>query len=111
MSIISAAYAASPSAPTATQGGMSSLIMLVVFFAVFYFLLWRPQAKRAKEQKNLLANLSKGDEVVTAGGLVGRITKVNENFVVLAVADNVELTVQKGAITSTLPKGTLKSAD
>src|SRR3990167_7564993 len=108
MSIISTAYAASSA--SGAQGQMSSLIMLAVFFAVFYFLLWRPQSKRAKEQRTLLSGLAKGDEVVTTGGLVGRISKVNENFIILSVADNIELTVQKAAVAATLPKGTLKSS-
>ncbi|MBI5448039.1 MAG: preprotein translocase subunit YajC [Gammaproteobacteria bacterium] len=111
MDIISAAYAAAPANSAATQSSMSSLVMLAVFFVVFYFLLWRPQSKRAKEQKNLLANLAKGDEVIAAGGIVGRISKINDSFVTLNVADNVELTVQKASVVSTLPKGTIKSAD
>lgn len=112
LDIISAAYAAAPAAPGATpMGNMSSIIMLVIFFAVFYFLLWRPQAKRAKEQRTLLAGLTQGDEVVTAGGLLGRIKKVNENFIILTVAEGVDLTIQKGSVSSSLPKGTLKSAD
>lgn len=113
LSIISAAYAAPTTAatPNAQAGGMSSVIMLAVFFAVFYFLLWRPQAKRAKEQRALLAGLTKGDEVVTSGGLVGRIAKVNDSFIQLTVAEGIELTIQRTAIAATLPKGTLKSAE
>lgn len=84
-------------------------IMLAIFAAVFYFLIWRPQSKRNKEHKSLIANLGKGDEVSTSGGLVGKITKVEENFVVMEVAENIELTVQKGAVLNVLPKGTLKS--
>ena len=109
MGIISTAYAAST--PSSAQNGASSLIMLAVFFAVFYFLLWRPQAKRAKEQRALLAGLARGDEVVTTGGLVGRIMEVKESFVSLAVAEGVTLTIQKGAVASVLPKGTMKLTD
>ena len=76
---------------------------------IFYFLIWRPQAKRAKEQKNLLGSLQKGDEVVTTGGIAGKITKVSDAFVVLEVSDTVEMKFQKGAIAATLPKGTLKA--
>ncbi|MCY1466511.1 Sec translocon accessory complex subunit YajC [compost metagenome] len=72
-------------------------------------MIWRPQAKRAKEQKNLLSSLQKGDEVVTSGGIAGKITKVADDFVVVEVSDNVELKFQKGAIAATLPKGTLKA--
>jgi preprotein translocase subunit YajC len=84
-------------------------IMLAIFAAVFYFLIWRPQSKRNKEHKSLIENLGKGDEVSTSGGLVGKITKVEENFVVMEVANNVELTVQKQAVLNVLPKGTLSS--
>lgn len=72
-------------------------------------MIWRPQAKRAKEQKNLLGNLQKGDEVVTNGGIAGKINKVTDDFVVIEVSDTVELKIQKGAIAATLPKGTLKA--
>lgn len=72
-------------------------------------MIWRPQAKRAKEQKNLLSSLQKGDEVVTTGGIAGKITKVSDAFVVLEVSDTVEMKFQKGAIAATLPKGTLKA--
>jgi protein translocase subunit yajC len=72
-------------------------------------MIWRPQSKRAKEQKNLLSNLQKGDEVVTNGGIAGKIVKVSDDFVVLEVSDTVELKFQKGAIAATLPKGTLKA--
>lgn len=79
------------------------------FLVIFYLMIWRPQAKRAKEQKNLLSNLQKGDEVVTNGGIAGKIVKVADDFVVLEVSDTVELKFQKGAIAATLPKGTLKA--
>lgn len=105
--LISTAHAA----PAAQQGPsmMANLLMIAVFIAIFYFLIWRPQAKRAKEQKNLLGNLQKGDEVVTNGGIAGKIVKVSDDFVVLEVSDTVELKFQKGAIAATLPKGTLKA--
>lgn len=82
---------------------------LVLLAVVFYFLLWRPQNKRSKEQKSLLSSLEKGTEVLTNGGMVGKIIKVDENFVVLQVADNIELKFQKAAIAASLPKGTMKS--
>jgi len=90
-------------------GSFEPFIMLAIFAAVFYFLIWRPQSKRNKEHKGLLENLSKGDEVSTSGGLVGKITKVEEGFVVMEVSNNIELMVQKQAVLNVLPKGTLKS--
>ncbi|MFK3771054.1 preprotein translocase subunit YajC [compost metagenome] len=107
--LIPAAYA-DAAAPAAGPAGTGfEWIFLVGFLVIFYLMIWRPQAKRAKEQKNLLGNLQKGDEVVTNGGIAGKIVKVSDDFVVLEVSDNVELKFQKGAIAATLPKGTLKA--
>ena len=108
MSFISTAYAATPGAQPA-QNGIGSILMLVAFFAIFYFLLWRPQAKRAKDQRALLSSLAKGDEVVTAGGLMGRISQIKDDVILLNLTDTVEVSVQKSAVTAVLPKGTLKS--
>lgn len=96
-------------APAAAGGGIEQLIFLGGFVLIFYFLLWRPQSKRAKEHKALLGGLEKGSEVVTSGGIVGKITKVTDEFTVIKVADNVEFPVQKQAIAAALPKGTIKS--
>lgn len=106
---ISNAYANTPAAPAG--GGWDLLIMLVAFGLIFYFLIYRPQAKRVKEHKNLMAALGKGDEVLTQGGLVGRISKIAEDkdFVAIALNDSTEVTVQKSAIAAVLPKGTMKS--
>jgi preprotein translocase subunit YajC len=104
-----AAYAAD--AAGAPGPGYMDLLLLVGFVGIFYFLLWRPQSKRRKEHQQLMSGLSKGDEVVTAGGVVGRITKVEDDFVKVQVANDVELRIQKSAIGATLPKGTLKSLD
>jgi len=95
----------------APAGGdpFSLLIMMVVFAAVFYFMIWRPQAKRTKDHKNLMAGLSKGDEVITNGGVVGKITKVSDDFITLSVSESVEIHFQKVAIASVLPKGTIKA--
>ncbi len=92
-------------------GGMEMLIMLAVFGLIFYFLLYRPQAKRVKEHKNLVASLSKGDEVLTQGGLVGRITKVSDekDFIEVSLNEGNNIVVQKSAVTAVLPKGTMKS--
>ena len=86
-------------------------LILVAFVAIFYFLLWRPQSKRRKEHQALMASLSRGDEVVTAGGIMGQVTKVEDDFLMLQVAGNVEIRLQKSAVGSTLPKGTLKALD
>jgi preprotein translocase subunit YajC len=87
------------------------LIMLAVFGLVFYFMIYRPQAKRVKEHKGLMSSLGKGDEVLTQGGIVGKITKVSDekDFVVVSISEGTEVTVQKAAVTAVLPKGTMKS--
>src|SRR5688500_8047393 len=91
------------------DNGLSSLLLMIGFLIIFYLLLWRPQAKRAKEQRNLINNLAKDDEVVTSGGLLGRITKITDDFVGLTISEGVEVKVQKPAIISLVPKGTIKS--
>lgn len=101
---ISNAYAA-----TATSTDFTSFLPLIVIFVLFFFMIIRPQMKQAKEQRNMIAALQKGDEVVTSGGIVGKVTKVTEAFVVLEIAPETEITVQKHAIQSALPKGTIKS--
>lgn len=108
---ISSAHAATASTTAAPQQGgfLSVLPMLIIFIAVFYFLLIRPQSKRAKEQRNLLNSLAIGDEVLTSGGIVGRITKLRDNYIVLSIGKDMEMTFQKGAIVSILPKGTMES--
>lgn len=88
--------------------GTSTIIMMVLFAVVFYFLLIRPQSKRAKDHKNMLAAIQKGDEVVTSGGIIGKVTKLTEGFVILNVAQGVEMKFQQHAVTATLPKGTIK---
>ena len=91
-------------------GGIEMLLMMGVFFAIMYFMIIRPQQKRAKEHKQLLESLHKGDEVVTGGGVLGKVAGLNENFVELTIAENVVIKVQKQAIASVLPKGTMKGA-
>lgn len=86
-----------------------SFLPLVVIFVLFFFMIIRPQMKQAKEQRNMIAALQKGDEVVTSGGIVGKVTKVTDTFVSVEIATNTEITVQKQAIQSALPKGTIKS--
>src|SRR3990167_4685534 len=106
--VIPNAYAdAAAGASSAQGGGLSLILMLVVFFLFAYFAIWRPQNKRAREQQTLMGSLTKGDEVMSAGGLLGRITKITDLYVGLMVANNVEITMQKSSIVSVLPKGTL----
>ncbi len=107
--LIGTAHAAS--APAAQGGGMEMVIMLLVFGLVFYFMIYRPQAKRVKEHKGLMSALSKGDEVLTQGGIVGKIVKVSDekDFIVISIAEGTEVTVQKAAVNAVLPKGTMKS--
>jgi preprotein translocase subunit YajC len=100
--------------PPVKTGDMASLLngpiwMFALMFAVMYFLMIRPQQKKAKEQRQMMDALGKGDEVVTAGGILGKVTKVNDTYVTVEVSANTEIVVQKNAITTLLPKGTLKS--
>ena len=91
-------------------GGTLELILpLLLMFGIFYFLLIRPQQKKAKEHKAMVEALGKGDEVITNGGLLAKITDVDENFLTCKISDNVEVKVQRHAITSVLPKGTIKN--
>jgi len=92
-----------------TSETLMSLAPLVIIFGVFYFLLIRPQSKRQKEHKELIGNLSTGDEVTTAGGVLGKVTEVKDDFVKIQVADNVVVTVQKHTVGAVMPKGTIKS--
>ena len=94
----------------AAQGGLMGFLPLIIIFAVFYFMLIRPQMKRSKEHRQLVAGLAKGDEVITNGGLLGRITDVSESFVTLELADNLQIKLQRQAVANVMPKGTIKSA-
>ncbi len=96
-------------APAASGGGFLEFLPLIALLAVFYFLILRPQQKRAKEHKALVDSLQKGDEVVTAGGALGKVEKVNDDYVAIVIAENVVIQVQKFAIQTVLPKGTIKS--
>lgn len=98
-------------APAQQGGGMSFVVMLVIFVVFMYFAVWRPQSKRARETQQLLSSIAKGDEVMTAGGLLGRVTKLSDQYVSLAVSGDVEIMMQKSSIVSVLPKGTLKSIE
>ncbi len=104
---ISNAYA--EAAAASPDNGIMNFLPLIALVAVFYFLILRPQSKRAKEQKSMIGALQRGDEVVTVGGEVGTVTKVFEQYLSLELAENLEVTVQKNAIQSVLPKGTIKA--
>lgn len=110
---ISAAHAAAEGAPAAGQidpaAEMMQFGLLAVFAVVFYLVLWRPQSKRNKEHKALISSIAKGDEVITSGGIAGKVVRVNEEFAVVEIADKIEVNVQKHAVTAVLPKGTLKA--
>ena len=108
LSTLSAA-AAAPAARAAESNPIFQFGFLILLFVVFYFLLIRPQQKRAKEQRRMIADLAKGDEVIAAG-ILGKVVDVGEHFLTLEVADNMRIRVQKGAVTNVLPKGTLKSS-
>lgn len=108
--LINNAHAAEAGAATPSQGGGFSLVLMTVVFILFmYFVMWRPQSRRAKEHRALMNGLAKGDEVITAGGLLGRISKITDQYVMLALTEQVEIAVQKSSIVNALPKGTLKS--
>jgi preprotein translocase subunit YajC len=106
--LISDAYA--QAAPAAAPSNTMSLLMLPLMLVVFYFLLIRPQQKRAKEHQAMLAKIAAGDEVVTAGGILGRVIEVGDGFMTLEIADGVRIKVQKSQVSQLVPKGTFKSA-
>ena len=92
------------------QGGSGSLlVMMVIFFVIMYFMIIRPQMKQAREHKQMVDTLGKGDEVVTNGGLVGKITKIGDSFIQVEIAQNIEVKIQKHSVSALLPKGTIKT--
>ena len=106
MSFISNAFAQGAGG---AQSNLMSFLPLILMFAVLYFIMIRPQMKRQKEHRNMLAAMAKGDEVITSGGIVGKVTKVSDAYVGVEVADGTEITVQKSSVSTILPKGTIKS--
>ncbi len=90
-------------------GLMFNLIFIGGMFLLFYLILWRPQAKRAKEHRELVTSLEKGDEVMTSGGILGKVTNVSDDYITVEVAENVQLNLQKASVAAALPKGTIKS--
>src|SRR3990167_6705571 len=108
---LTSAYADTQAAQASQGGGLSFALMLAILFLFVYFAILRPQTKRAKEQQTLLGSLAKGDEVITAGGMLGRISKLTDQYIVLTIANNVDIIMQKSTVVNVLPKGTLKSIE
>ncbi|WP_081801458.1 preprotein translocase subunit YajC [Herminiimonas sp. CN] len=107
---ISNAFAqAGPAEALGLSSNLTSFLPIILMFAVMYFLMIRPQMKRQKEQKAMMAAIAKGDEVVTSGGMLGRVAKVTDAYVTLEIASGTEIVIQKAAIATLLPKGTIKS--
>ncbi len=106
--LISNAYAQTAGASGAA-GGLMSFLPIILMFVVLYFLMIRPQMKRQKEQKSMIDALAKGDEVITAGGLLGKVTKVTDAYITVEVAAGTEVVMQKAAVTLLLPKGSIKA--
>lgn len=104
------AQAAAPAAAATDSpfGGIAGMLPIILMFVVLYFVMIRPQMKRQKEQKAMIDALAKGDEVVVAGGVIGKISKIGESFLHVEVANNVEIQVQRNAVIQVLPKGTYK---
>jgi preprotein translocase subunit YajC len=107
--LISEAYAQT-AGPAGGSNPMFNILLLVGMFVIFYFILIRPQQRRVKEHRNLVAALKKGDEVITNGGLLGKLTDVADLFVTVQIAENVEVKLQRSAIATVLPKGSIKNA-
>jgi preprotein translocase subunit YajC len=102
------AQAAPAAAAGGTESSLLSMLPLVLMFVVLYFVMIRPQMKRQKEHKAMIEALAKGDEIITSGGLLGKVSKLGESYVTLEVAAGVELQIQRGAVVQVLPKGTVK---
>lgn len=105
---IASAHAESAAAP-AQGGGLVEVGILVIFFGIFYLLIWRPQTKRAKEHRDLIGSLGRGDEVVLNSGMLGKIAELDDQYVTVKIADNVSVRFQRQAVNQVLPKGTIKS--
>lgn len=103
------AAAENAAAPSAQESILSMAPMLIGILLLFYFMIFRPQQKRQADHRKLMESLSAGDEIISAGGMVGRIVKMSDDFIRIALADEVEITLQRGSIVKVLPKGTMKS--
>lgn len=102
--------AVAQAAPESQSDPIMSFLPLIILFVIFYFLLIRPQQKKAKDHKKMIQTLSKGDEIVTQGGILAKVTDVSEGYLTCKIADNVEVKVQSHAVATILPKGTIKGA-
>jgi preprotein translocase subunit YajC len=109
MNLISIAHAQGAAAQSGPESTLVSLLPIVVMFVILYFVMIRPQMKRQKETRAMIEALAKGDEVVTTGGLVGRVTRVGDNYLQVEIADKLEVQVQRSAVSMVLPKGTMKA--
>jgi preprotein translocase subunit YajC len=107
--LISPAYAQAPAAGGGAVDGIMGLAPIVLMFVLLYFMMIRPQMKRQKEQKQMVEALKAGDEVISAGGILGRITKVTDAYITIEIADNTQIVVQRVAVQTLLPKGTIKA--
>jgi preprotein translocase subunit YajC len=107
--LISPAFAQGAPAPAGGDAGLLGFLPIILMFVLLYFLMIRPQMKRAKEQKAMIDALQKGDEVITAGGVVGKITGLSDHYLTVEIAANTQVSVQKAAVTTLLPKGTIKT--
>ncbi len=107
---IDSAYAQAAGAPAGGQNPLGALLVPVVLLAVFYFLLIRPQNKRAKEQREMIAKLAVGDEIATAGGILGKVVEIGDQFLTVEIASGVNVKLQRWQVTTVLPKGTVKNA-
>jgi len=106
---ISDAMAAATTAPGPQTDGTFSLIMIAAIFVLFYFMLIRPQSKRAKEHRELISKLKKGDEIITTGGMLAKVIGIDEQYIKVSIAEGVEISLQRNSVSAVLPKGTLKS--
>ncbi len=106
--LIPAAAAQQTGAPSGGELGLMNLLFPIILIGAFYFLLIRPQTKRAKEHKQMVDAIKKGDEIVSGGGVLGRVTEVGENFAQVEIAENVQIRIQKQSVSSLMPKGTYK---
>lgn len=106
---ISDAFAATGATTTGQADSTFSLIMIAAIFVMFYFMLIRPQNKKAKEHRELISRIKKGDEVITSGGMLSKVVSMDDQYIKVSPAEGIEITMQKGAVVTVLPKGTLKS--
>ncbi len=108
---ISEALAQTSSGVSTSISSLTSFLPILLIFVFMYFFVMRPQIKRQKEQQKMITNLAKGDEVITTGGLLGRISKVNDSYIAIEISNNTEIKCQKSAVTHILPKGTIKEIE